>query len=305
MSDYGTDGVGQNSGTRKNYSTSQPHQTDDTSLHLRKVSEIYESLRQDIVQRDGIIKYPYGLTDLDEKVGGLHKGELVVIAAEPSHGKSAFVVNAVKNLADKGCKVVYFSLEMKSEQIVERFLTNICEIDNQDLRFGRALHLVEQRESVFKSWLENVNLLIDDLYGFEIGNVEKVVNELEPDFVFIDYAQLTSVRAKTKTDAIEMYIGAIKQLCNINNIGAVVLSQLNRDESSSRMHRMKWSAALAEAPDVVLMLEWDWEKGIYKIRIDKNRSGMQGNIVVDFKPQYSKFADSDRPFYELPRKDLE
>jgi len=286
-------GVEQNSSTNQNFSPNQPPQTNDTSLHLRKASEIYETLRAEIVQRDGIIKYPFGLTELDEKTGGLHKKELVCIAAETSHGKSAFSINLLKNLADKGTKIAYFSLEMSSEQIVERLVTNICEIDNQDLRFGRALKRLEERESVFKNWISGASILIDDRYGFEYGNIERVVEELEPDFIFVDYIQLASTRAKSKTESIENYIRGVKQLCNTHDMGAIVVSQLNRDEKSSLLHRMKWAAVLAEAPDVVIILSWDWETKTYKLRIDKQRNGLQGNLELEFKPQYSKFFDAE------------
>jgi replicative DNA helicase len=308
MSDYGTDGVGQNSGTRKNYSTSQPHQTDDTSLHLRKVSEIYESLRQDIVQRTDEIKYPFGLTELDEKTLGVHKKELLCIGARTSAGKSAFAVNMTKHLVDKGVKVAYFSLEMSSEQLVERLVTNLCEINNIELRAGRGLRDLESRESVFKSWADNIHLLIDDKYGYHFDNVVRIAEELRPDFVILDYIQMISTKGFRggKLEAIEEYIRKIKQLANEYDMGAVVLSQLNRSaEGDARMSKLKWAGVLEEHSDTVILLEWNWEKDEYLIRIEKQRHGMVGNLRVDFKPQYSKFADSDRPFYELPRKDLE
>jgi replicative DNA helicase len=308
MNDCGITGAGQDSGTSRSYSRSPQHQTEDISLHLRKVSEIYKTLKEDIVQRTEEIKFPFGLTELDEKTLGLHKKELLCIGARTSAGKSAFAINMTKHLVDKGVKVAYFSLEMSSEQLVERLLTNLCEINNIELKAGRALNDLEGRERLFCSWADNVHLLIDDKYGYHFENVVRIVEELRPDFVILDYIQMISTKGFRggKLEAIEEYIRKIKQLANEYNMGAIVLSQLNRSaEGDARMSKLKWAGVLEEHSDTVILLEWNWEQDEYRIRIEKQRHGMVGNLRVEFKPQYSKFTDSDRPFYSKPRKDLE
>ena len=311
MNESGTNGAVPNSGIDWSCSSLQPPQTEDTSLHLRKVSEIYDTLKEDILQRTGEIKYPFGLSELDEKTLGVHKKELLCIGARTSAGKSAFAINMVRNLCDKNVKIAYLSLEMSSEQLVERLLTNICEIDNIELRSGRALDKVEMHDGVFRRWAEDVKLLIDDKYGYEFGNVVKIVEELRPDFLVLDYIQMISVKGFRggKLEAIEEYVRMLKQLTIEYDMGAIILSQLNRTaEDNPCMSKLKWAGILEEHSDSVLLLEWNWEKQEYLVRIAKQRHGMVGNLVVDFKPQFSKFSNSDRPYIPRetkPRKDFD
>ena len=306
MNYNGIGGAGSNSGTNQNYSKYQPQATEDTSLHLRKVSEIYDTLKEDILQRTGEIKYPFGLKELDDKTLGLHKKELICIGARTSAGKSAFAVNMTRHLADKNVKIAYLSLEMSSEQLVERLLTNLFEIDNLQLRRGQATPQLEGNEKVFRSWADEVKLLIDDKYGYDFNNVVKIVEELRPDFLILDYIQMISTKGFKggKLEAIEEYIRRLKQLATEYDMGAIVLSQLNRSaEDNPSMSKLKWAGVLEEHSDTVLLLEWNWEKNEYLVRIAKQRHGVVGNLRVDFQPQYSKFSDSFAPVIE--RRDLD
>ena len=218
------------------------------------------------------------------------------IGARTSHGKSAFAINMTKWLADKSQTIAYFSLEMNSEQLVERLMSNFSEIDNRALREGKATVEVEAKEGMFLSWLEDMKLLIDDQYGYNFNNIVEIVENIKPDFVIIDYIQMISTQGyRSKLDAIEEYIRKLKQLSLEYNFGAIVLSQLNRTaEGDPSMSKLKWAGVLEEHSDTVILLNWKWEVNEFHINIAKQRHGECGSTVVKFKPEFSKFIDDDK-----------
>ena len=261
---------------------------------LKPLWEIFEDLKKEIKTRDGKVKYSTGLTELDKLTFGLWKKELLVAAARTSEGKSMFTLSLAKELADIGEKVIFFSLEMSKEQLVERLLTNICHINNLDLREGKAWKQLQEKEPVFKNWIENAKLLIDDQNGYTFENIMKVVNLINPDWVIVDYIQMVSQKGyRDKLSALDEFIKEIHRVGKDKNYGTILVSQVNRQGvGGSGMHHLKSTGTLEEHADSVYMLEWDKEKAEYNIRVEKNRHGACGKIKVDFKPQYSEFNDS-------------
>ena len=274
--------------------------TKEELLKLLPLSEIYSNLRKDLDIRTQTPKYPVGLSELDKIIWGLHKKEVMVIGARTSHGKSAFTINTIKNLADKGIRIIYFSLEMTNEQLTERLLANLCEISLRDLREGKGLEILKERESIFLNWIADVKLLINDIYGYNFENIVKVCQEIKPDFIVIDYIQMISSKGfLNKRDAIEEFLTQIKALSMDLNFGAVLVSQINREgiEKPSVEH-LKWAGILEEVADTILLLHWKWEEDKYFIYIAKQRHGECGKVEVKFEPQYSRF--SDMPIFTPP-----
>jgi replicative DNA helicase len=261
---------------------------------LVPIYSIYESVRKDLQERTGIIRYPTGLSELDEKLWGIHKRELLTVGARTSQGKSVFALQIAKNLAMHGQTVLFFSLEMSKEQLVERLLSNMCEIDNNLLRKGRAWGEVEAKDEPFRKWLDNARLVIDDQNGHHFKSIVEVIKEIKPDFVIVDYVQMISTKGfKDKLSALEDFVKEIHKLGKFINFGTILISQINRTGAEGRpfMHQLKAAGVLEEHSDSVILLQWKFEESNYFAFIEKNRHGEVGEIKLNFEPQYYRMRD--------------
>lgn len=280
--------------TSSNQNRSEKRQ-EHIPVNLTPISEIYENVREDILKRGSEPKYKTGLKELDEMIWGFHKKEITTIGARTSHGKSAFAIQIASNLADTNNRIVYLSLEMSKEQIVERMLCNFGHINNKLLRRGLGKIHVETKGSPFGKWINELKFLIDDKYGYHFDRIVEICDIITPDFLFIDYIQMISTRGhKSKLEAVEEYVRKLKQLSTERNMGIVLLSQLNResaDVSRPLMHTLKWAGVLEEHSDCVILLHWVNEGGEYKLFVSKQRHGEVGELKLIFQPQYYLFSD--------------
>ncbi len=291
------------SSTPSSQQTSKSQQT-YTQIDLTPLSKIWKDLEQNIMEREQSPKFPIGLSELDRVMWGLHKKELLTIGARTSMGKSAMAIFMAKQIVEKmGQRVVYFSLEMSKEQILERLFTNICKVNNLDLRRGKARGPVIAQKRIFEDWIAGANLLIDDKYGFSYESTMKVCDIIQPDFIVVDYIQMVSAKGfRSKLDAIEEYVRMLKQLSIQMNFGVILLSQLNRmGGENGNMNNFKHAGVLEEHSDTCLTLKWDYsreDKGKYIVNIEKQRHGeVENGIEIDFIPQYSDFKNRDRHDY--------
>jgi len=262
--------------------------TKSSSIKICPLFEVYETLRKEIDKRTTVPKHKTGLSDLDEAIWGLHKQQLLTIKAATSQGKSALALHIAKNLADTGNRIVYFSLEMSKEQLVERLLSAFGKIDNYLLRSGKANAQVESIHSAFTNWIENLYMLIDDQYGFYYDSMVEVCEIIKPDFVVLDYIQMISTKGfKSKLEAIEEYVRKLKHLSISMNFGTILISQMNKEE------RAKWASMIDEHSDTLLLPAWEWETDDYIIKIPKQRHGEVYNtgIRVKFIPKLFTFQD--------------
>jgi len=237
----------------------------------------------------------------------VHKKQLLVVGARTSMGKSCFAMHLARQVSDVAeRRVIYFTLEMSKEQILERLLTNHCQIDNLNLQRGLAKDEFLAAEKTFKDYIEDLKLLIDDVNGYDFNKMCEVCDVIKPDFVIIDYIQMVSAKGrKSKLEAIEEYVRGIKQKACEMNFGVILLSQLNRAGAGveADLIHLKHSGTLEEHPDTVLLVSWepippDEEKDIkgdpnrYFVTVKKQRHGIVGGkIEVKFLPQYSRFED--------------
>ncbi len=260
---------------------------------LRPLYEIWEKAEQDILNRKEIPEFPTGLATLDEVLWGLHKKETTVIGGRTSHGKSSFCINMFRNLADSGQRLIYFSLEMSKEQLLEKLFCNLCEVNGLDLRHGHARQEFVNKQGIFKEWINKIKLLIDDKYGYDFNNLVKICNVIQPDFIAIDYIQMISTKGyKSKVDAIEEYVRKITELGITQNFGVIILSQINRSGvDDPNMSKFKWAGVLEEHPATCIVLNWNKKKGTYTVQIEKQRHGEVKNVDIRFEPQYSRFRD--------------
>ena len=254
---------------------------------------------------------PTGFIDLDYRTSGMQKSDLVLVAARPSMGKTAFVLNMAQYMAFECNKTVaIFSLEMSSEQLVNRLLAMEARIDAQKLRNGSLEDqdwesLLESAGTVAKS-----NLIIDDRASSlaEIrSKCRKFKLEHNLDIVIIDYLQLMSSGGSRASDSRQQEISDIsrglKRMARELDVPVVALSQLSRAVEQRPDHRpmlsdLRESGAIEQDADVVMFLYRDEYynkeselKGTAEVIIAKQRNGPIGTVTLAWLPQYTKFAN--------------
>lgn len=255
-----------------------------------------------------------GFTDLDYKTSGFQKSDLILVAARPSMGKTAFVLNIAQYMAfRKKKKVAIFSLEMSKEQLVNRLFAMEGRLNSQNLRNGRLnteewSQLIESASIVGES-----NLIIDDTPGITVQQMRSKCHkyQLEQglDIVMIDYLQLMSGSGKRSADSRQQEISEIsrslKALARELKVPVVALSQLSRAVESRTDHRpilsdLRESGAIEQDADVVMFLYRDdyynkdtKMKGICEVNIAKQRNGPIGTINLAWLPEYTKFMNSE------------
>lgn len=271
---------------------------DKESLELNPLWEILDATDIDIRNRTLTPKYKTGLKDLDEILWGLHKKEVMTVGARTSQGKTAFITNLIYNLADANLTIIDFTNEMTEEQMCERLITRVCEIDNINLRKGLARQDYEDQKGVFRDWCMSAKVLITNKYGRKFYTLLETCELIKPDFVILDYIQMVSAAGYgDKKQAIEDFMIGLGQLAKDMNFGAIIVSQINREGASvedkmrPHMHQLKWSGVIEEFSDTILILHWLKEKNEFYIYVDKQRHGETGKLKVKFEPWYNKFSD--------------
>lgn len=252
-----------------------------------------------------------GFIDLDYRTAGMQPSDLILIAARPSMGKTAFVLNIAQHIAFKlNQTVAIFSLEMSKEQLVNRLFSLESRVDSQHLRTGNLSDaewekLIESAGVIGKS-----NLIIDDTPGISISELRskcrKYKLEYDLKIIIIDYLQLMSGSGRG-TDSRQQEISdisrSLKALARELNVPVIALSQLSRAVEQRPDHRpmlsdLRESGAIEQDADVVMFIYRDdyynkdtEKKGIAEINIAKQRNGPIGTIELVWLPDYTKFAN--------------
>ena len=255
---------------------------------------------------------PTGFLDLDYKLSGLQPSDLILVAARPSMGKTAFVLNIAQHVAFKSKKTVaIFSLEMSKEQLVNRLFSLESQVDSQALRTGNLKDsdwekLIESAGIIGKS-----NLIIDDTPGISISEMRskcrKYKLEHHLDLIIIDYLQLMSGSVGRRSDSRQQEISdisrALKGLARELNVPVIALSQLSRAVEQRPEHRpmlsdLRESGAIEQDADVVMFIYRDdyYNKDTdtpnqAEIIIAKQRNGPIGTVNLAWLPDYTKFAN--------------
>lgn len=255
-----------------------------------------------------------GFTDLDYRTAGMQPSDLVLIAARPSMGKTAFVLNIAQHVAFKQNKTVaIFSLEMSKEQLVNRMFSLESNVDAQKLRTGQLNdqeweRLIESAGVIGKS-----NLIIDDTPGISISELRskcrKYKLEHNLSMIMIDYLQLMtgSGRSDSRQQEISDISRSLKAVARELSVPVLALSQLSRAVEQRPDHRpmlsdLRESGAIEQDADVVMFIYRDDyynhdtdRKGISEIIIAKQRNGPIGTVELAWLPEYTKFANLERP----------
>lgn len=254
-----------------------------------------------------------GFIDLDYKTSGMQPSDLVLVAARPSMGKTAFVLNVAQHMAFKNdVTVAIFSLEMSKEQLVNRLLSLESRVDSQSIRTGNLgdedwSKLIEGAGIIGKS-----HLIIDDTPGISIGELRSKCRKYKMEhnlgIIIIDYLQLMT--GNKKTDSRQQEISdisrSLKEVARELSVPVVALSQLSRAVEQRPDHRpmlsdLRESGAIEQDADVVMFIYRDdyynkdsEKKGIAEIIIAKQRNGPIGTVELVWLPNYTKFANMQK-----------
>ena len=282
---------------------------------------------------EGIVGVPTGLTDLDSRLGGMHKQDLVIIAGRPSMGKTALATNiafhAAQNIQKKGSKstVAFFSLEMSSEQLSTRILSEQSRIRSNDIRRGKVSEkefeqFIETSKNIFE-----LPLYIDETPAITIAAISNRSRRIKRLFglelIVVDYIQLMrSVGKKefNRVQEISEITQGLKALAKELDVPVLALSQLSRaveqrDDKKPQLADLRESGSIEQDADVVMFVyraayylerkepalgsiehaEWqqkmDEISSLAEIMISKQRHGPTGNVKVEFEAMYTKFKD--------------
>ena len=251
-----------------------------------------------------------GYPDLDYKTSGFQNSDLILVAARPSMGKTAFVLNIAADMAfRKNIPAAIFSLEMSKGQLMNRLFALESRVNSQNIRTG---HLSDEEWAKLVEGagvISHSNLIIDDTPGINLQQFRSKARKYKLDadigIIFIDYLQLMAGSGKSgdnRQQEISDISRALKSLARELNIPIVALSQLNRGVEQREDHRpmlsdLRESGAIEQDADVVMFIYRDdyyhrdsEEKGIAEIIIAKQRNGPIGTVKLAWLPEYTRFA---------------
>ena len=281
----------------------------------------------------GLVGVPTGLTDLDEKLGGLHKSDLIILAGRPSMGKTALATNIAYNVAQHLIKqqdessVAFFSLEMSSEQLSTRILSEQAKIRSDDIRRGKVTEEEINRYIETSRNIYNIPLYIDETPAITIATLSNRARRIKRLFglslVVVDYIQLMKSslnKNEGRVQEISEITQGLKALAKELSVPVLALSQLSRaveqrDDKQPQLADLRESGSIEQDADVVMFVyreayylerkqpklgsiehaEWQSKmndvNGLADIILGKQRHGPTGTVKVEFEGIYTKFKD--------------
>ena len=276
-----------------------------------------EQIERASKHRGDVTGIPTGFHDLDYKTAGFQPSDLILVAARPSMGKTAFVLNIAQHVAfKKNMAVAVFCLEMAKEHLVNRLFSLESKVDSHHIRTGNLSEqewemLIESAGVIGRS-----NLIIDDTPGISIAELRSKCRKYKMDhdlkMIIIDYLQLMSGsgRSDSRQQEVSDISRALKALARELNVPVIALSQLSRAVEQRPEHRpmlsdLRESGAIEQDADVVMFIYRDDyynkdtdRKGIAEIIIAKQRNGEIGTVELAWLPSYTQFANLEK------RKDI-
>lgn len=289
------------------------HKENSYALIKDVLVDTFDNLEKLASQEEGIIGIPSGFADLDSKTLGFLPGQLVIVAARPAMGKSAFALNILTNAAIKSNKsVVYFSLEMGKEELVNRILSAEAMVDSSKIRSGK----LEDEDWISltnaSGTLSEAKIILDDSAGFSPielrARCRKLKMEYDIGLVVIDYLQLMDAsknNASRQADISEIS-RSLKVLAREIGVPIIALSQLSRAPEQRPDHRpmlsdLRESGSIEQDADMVMFLYRDdyynedsEKKNIAEVILAKHRSGSTGTVELLWLGNYTKFANIEK-----------
>lgn len=277
------------------------------------IRDSLEDIWQQIESSTGhyITGVPTGFVELDDMLSGMQPGEMLVVAARPSMGKTAFGLSVAENVAAVQKRpAAFFSMEMSRRSVVQRLLCSRARVDSHKFRRGMMNDDEKLLLHEVCGELHDVPLFIDDTPGMSVLELRAKSRRLKARFgiqaIFIDYLQLMSSpgRQESRQQEVSQISRGIKALARELNIPVVVLAQLNRNpegrtDGRPRMSDLRESGAIEQDADVIILLHReDYYKkencpeelrGISEIIVDKQRNGPTGIVKLFFNNRYTRF----------------
>ena len=283
----------------------------DSLQHIGKVLlNVYDRLEELAESGSDIAGLSTGLFDLDRKINGLNKSDLLLIAARPGMGKTSLALNIALNVAKSTEKTVaFFSLEMSREQLATRLLSNESFVDNQKLTTGKLDEEDWAKLSLASSALSQTDIRVDDNPAITVAEMNAKCRRLNSlGLVVIDYLQLMTAAAPGKSaenrvTVVSEISRALKIMAKELNVPVICLSQLSRANESRTDKRpmlsdLRESGAIEQDADSVMFIYRDdyynensEEKNIAECIVAKNRHGETGTVKLQWLPQYTTFSN--------------
>ena len=279
------------------------------SLVLHKVFDRLTELAQSDSDIPGLST---GLIDLDRKINGLNRSDLLLIAARPAMGKTSFALNIALNVAKKyGQTVAFFSLEMSREQLAMRLLAGESFVDSQKMATGKLSEEEWTKLALASAALSQTDIRVDDNPSITVAEMNAKCRRLDNlGLVLVDYLQLMTGSGygkggENRVTVVSEISRALKIMAKELNVPVICLSQLSRANESRQDKRpilsdLRESGAIEQDADEVLFLYRDdyynensEEKNVAECIVSKNRHGETGTVKLQWLPQYTTFTDRE------------
>lgn len=276
--------------------------------------ETFAELEKLYNQKETIIGVPTGFTDLDYKTAGLHNSDLILVAARPAMGKSAFALNIATNAAiNAKVPVAIFNLEMSKSQLVNRMLCSEAMVDSNKVRTGKIDEEDWIKLATALGPLSEAPIYIDDTPGITIAEIRAKCRKLKLEknigLIVIDYLQLiqgSGKRNSSREQEISEISRSLKILAKELDVPVIALSQLSRAAEARQDHRpmlsdLRESGAIEQDADIVMFLYRDdyynpdsEKKNIAEIIMAKHRAGSTGTVELLWLGNYTKFVNIEK-----------
>ena len=285
----------------------------DSLEHIGTIlHKVYDRLNE-LAQSDSAIPgLSTGLRDLDSKINGLNKGNLLLVAARPAMGKTSFALNIGLNVAKKYKKTVaFFSLEMSREELAMRLLSSESFVDSQKMATGKLTEEEWVKIGMASSALSQTDIRVDDNGGITVAEMNAKCRRLDNlGLVIIDYLQLMQGSGygrgnDNRVQVVSDISRSLKIMAKELNVPVICLSQLNRaaegrSDKRPMLSDLRESGSIEQDADSVMMLYRDdyynpnsEEKNVAECIVAKNRHGEIGTVKLQWLPQYTTFADRE------------
>ena len=300
---------------------------DNASGGFKSIHDVLNTTMEEInsIPDDGntVTGLPSGFSELDKMTTGFHDDELIILAARPGVGKTAFALNVAQFVGLKTDKTVaMFSLEMGAEQLVQRMLASEGLIDSQHLRTGQLTDEEWRKLVVAAGSLDNTSIYIDDTPGIKMSEIRAKARRLAKEkgnlgLIVIDYLQLIEgPRSESRQQEVSAISRQLKKLAKELHIPVIALSQLSRSVEQRQDKRpvlsdIRESGSIEQDADIVAFLyrddyyrderdeddevevEAEEDNGEVEVIIEKNRSGTRGTVKLMFSKPYNRFSNLD------------
>ena len=280
--------------------------------YLKELQERQNQFHEKGAKDAGITGEPTHFTDMDKMINGLNPSHLIIVAARPAMGKTAFAINIAENICFKNnTPVLIFSLEMSAEQLLHRIICSQAEVESDKIRTGSLTGLEYQRIVSTVKKMQKHKMIIDDQPGLKVTDLRARARRMKEihnvGLIVIDYLQLLSGSSNShgsdnRQGEISEISRMLKNLARELNVPIICASQLSRRVEERQGHRpmmsdLRESGSIEQDSDIIIFLlrreyydPYD-KPGHAEIIVAKNRHGQIGNIEMTYRKEYTQFAN--------------